>query len=145
MATAVVQTWQLQLTRHGNCVLSRHHVNTNVTYVPSPDSLSTKSLHTTHLCTTLMAGTWLPPVATCCMMVLRFSIKLVSLCHPCKFNFMATSVCFFRMRYLICHIGYLKLVSRTSISVSALCLNLPWYPYVCGCVIRTCEQGHCST
>ena len=95
MATAIDLTWQLQLSRHVNCVLSSHHVNTNVTYVPSPDSLSTKSLHTTHLCTTLMAGTWLPLVAMCCMKVLRFSIKLVSLCHPCMFNFMATPVCFF--------------------------------------------------
>jgi hypothetical protein len=145
MATVVVQTRQLQLTRHGNCILSSHHVNTNVTYVPFPDSLSTKSLHMTHLCTTLMAGTRLSPVATCYTMVLRFSKKLVSLAILASFLFWPHQYAIFLCVTLICHICYLKSVSRTSISVSALCWNLPWYPCVCGCVIRTCEQGHCST
>ena len=71
MANAVVQAWQLHLS-----------------YVHSPESLSTNSLHSSHLCTTLMAGTWLPPDATCCMKVLHFfRYNSWVFCHPLQVYF----------------------------------------------------------
>ena len=115
-------TWQLQLSRHGNCscpgmatavcpamateAVQAWQLQLSDMFL-SPNSLSTTSLSCTHLCTTLMAGTWLLPDATCCMKVLHFfRYNSWVFCHPCKFNFMSTTISsFFVCVTLICHIS----------------------------------------
>ena len=75
-------TWQLQLSRHGNCICPGMAI-ASVSYVTSANSPPATSLLWTHLCMTSMAGTWLPPDATCCMKVLHFfRYNSWVFCHP---------------------------------------------------------------
>ena len=150
MATTVDHTWQPQLITHGKCI-SLHMANAFISYTTNytfceyntqaamshiiPLMLHCQQNHFILLtcvwrrwqvpdCWRLPRATWRSCVST---------IKLVSIFHLFKsfFHLFGKSWMVLLIRVtLICHIGYLKLVERTSISVSAPCLNLPSHPWV---------------
>ena len=79
MATAAVQAWQLQLCRDGNCSCSVMATAVVQSWQLQLSTMLLLLIHRlqlhflwTHLCMTSMAGTWVPPNATCCTKVLHF-------------------------------------------------------------------------
>ena len=79
MTTAVVQSWQLQLSRDGNCsclgmataVVMGWQLQLSTTLLLLIHRLQFLFLQT-NLCTTSMAGTWVPTAAMCCTKALHF-------------------------------------------------------------------------